>query len=219
MSQRERRAALLQLAALVVAVGALFAVVALTGDLSAARLRDAIHGWGVLAPLAFVVVSAALTVACFPGPLLAAASGLLFGTALGTATAIVAATVGASAAFLVARRFGAGAVEQLSGKRLHAAQGWIERRGFLAVLYARILPAVPFSLVNYAAGLTRIRLATFAGATAIGCAPRAFAYAALGGNIDNLDSPEAIAAVVVLVIMGAAGLVLVARDVRAGRAR
>jgi len=46
--------------------------------------------------------------------------------------------------------------------------------------------------VNYVAGLTRVRLAAFAGATAIGMAPRSFAYAALGGSLDDLDSPVAI---------------------------
>ncbi len=159
-----------------------------------------------------MVVSAGLTVALFPGPLLAGACGLLFGTAVGTPTAIVAATVGASAAFSVSRRFGAGAVDELSGHRVRVVQDWIAQRGFLAVLYARILPAMPFHLVNYAAGLTRVRLRVFAAATAIGCAPRAFAWVALGGNLSDLGSPEAIAAFAVLVAMGLGGLVVASRD-------
>jgi uncharacterized membrane protein YdjX (TVP38/TMEM64 family) len=158
------------------------------------------------------VVSAGLTVALFPGPLLAGACGLLFGTAVGTPTAIVAATVGASAAFCVSRRFGADAVDELSGHRVRVVQDWIAQRGFLAVLYARILPAMPFNLVNYAAGLTRVRLLVFAAATAIGCAPRAFAWVALGGNLTNLRSPEAIAAFAVLIAMGFGGLVVASRD-------
>lgn len=169
-------------------------------------MRDAVEDAGVLAPLAFVAVSSLLTVALFPGPLLAGASGLLFGTALGTPTAIVAATLGASLAFSISRRFGAGAVDELSGHRMRVVQDWIASRGFLAVLYARILPAMPYSLVNYAAGLTRVRLLVFAAATAIGCAPRAFAYVALGGSLDDLGSPEAIVAFAVLVVMGIGGM-------------
>jgi uncharacterized membrane protein YdjX (TVP38/TMEM64 family) len=178
------------------------------GRPSAQGVRDWVEGAGVAAPLVFVALSAALTCALFPGPLLAGASGLLFGTALGTPTAIAAATVGASAAFLISRRVGARAVDDLSGHRLRAIQEWIAARGFLAVLYARILPAMPYSLVNYAAGLTRVPLAVFAGATAIGCAPRAFAYAALGGSLDDLGSPEALVALGVLVGMAAGGLLL-----------
>jgi uncharacterized membrane protein YdjX (TVP38/TMEM64 family) len=204
VSPRERRAAL-RLVWLALTVGTLFSAVALSGGLSSERLRDALDGAGWIGPFAFVLVSGALTVACVPGPLLAGASGLLFGTALGTPTAIVAATVGACAAFAISRRFGAGAVDELSGHRVRAIQDWIAARGFLAVLYARILPALPYSLVNYAAGLTRVPLAVFAVATAIGCAPRAFAYAALGGNLDDLGSPQALIALGVLIAMAAAG--------------
>jgi len=81
----------------------------------------------------------------------------------------------------------------------------IEGRGFLAVLYARIVPGAPFALISYAAGLTRIRLRDFAGATAIGALPRAFAYAALGGSIGNYSSPQALVAIGVLVAMGVGG--------------
>ena len=54
----------------------------------------------------------------------------------------------------------------------------------------------------------------FAAATALGAAPRAFAYTALGGSLGNLRSPEAAVAVAVLVVMGTAGLVLLYRERR-----
>ena len=75
----------------------------------------------------------------------------------------------------------------------------------------------PYSVVNYAAGLTRVPLATFALATAIGCAPRAFAYTALGGNLGSLGSPAAIVAYAVLVAMGVGGVAIALRDTRARR--
>jgi len=194
-----------RLALLASAVGGAFAILALSGAVSSERVRDWAEGFGPLAPLGFVAISALLTCALFPGPLLAVASGLLFGVALGTPVAIVAATLGATLAFLISRRFGASAVEELSGQRLRGWQLWIERRGFLAVLYARIAPGVPYNLVNYAAGLTRVRLGAFVAATAIGISPRAFAYVALGGSLGNLGSPESIAAVVVLAAMALGG--------------
>jgi uncharacterized membrane protein YdjX (TVP38/TMEM64 family) len=212
--RHERRLALLRLGSLAVVVAALFAAVALTGDLSADRVRDAAREAGPLAPLAFVAISSLLTVAMFPGPLLSGASGLLFGTALGTPVSIVAATLGASLAFSLSRRFGARSVDELSGRRVRVVQDFIAQRGFLAVLYARILPAMPYNVVNYAAGLTRVPLLTFAAATAIGCAPRAFAYTALGGNLSNLGSPAAIVAFAVLIVMGVGGMLVAARDVR-----
>jgi uncharacterized membrane protein YdjX (TVP38/TMEM64 family) len=205
LSGLSARAARLRLVALGLLVGSLFALVALSGSLSSDRVRDWIEPFGIAAPLIFIPVSACLTVALFPGPLLAGASGLLFGTALGFPISVISATLGASLAFSLSRHVGASPVERLAGQRLTGIKSWIEKRGFLSVLYLRIAPGVPYNLVNYAAGLTRIPLRTFALATAIGCAPRAFAYTALGGNLDNLTSPEALIAFAVLVVMAVAG--------------
>jgi uncharacterized membrane protein YdjX (TVP38/TMEM64 family) len=202
----------LRLLVLAALVAGLFAAVALSGSISASRVQHAVHRAGVLAPLAFIVLSSLLTVACFPGPVLAAASGVLFGTALGTPISIVAAVTGAVLAFGVARRFGAGAVEELSGERLDALQAAIEARGFVAVFVCRVAPAMPYTLVNYAAGLSRVRLRDFILATAIGASPRAFAYTALGGHIGDLSSPTAVVAFAVLVAMGLIGSAMVLRD-------
>jgi uncharacterized membrane protein YdjX (TVP38/TMEM64 family) len=188
--------------------------VASTGSLSAGRVRDWMDGYGAAGPLVFIVISAVLTPCLFPGPLLAGASGLLFGTWLGTPISIAAATLGAVLAFSLARRLAHDAVEDLQGPRLAALRAWVGRRGFLSILYARIAPGIPYNLVNYAAGLSPVRLRAFTAATALGCAPRAFAYTALGGSLDDLGSPEAIAALVVLVVMALGGLVLARRDLR-----
>lgn len=204
-----------RVAAFVVLLGAVFLAVASSGGLSSDRVRDAIDPLGATAVPAFIAISALLTCALFPGPLLAGASGLLFGTALGTPVSVASATLGAVIAFSIARFFAHDAVQTLTPERVRPLQGWIERRGFWAVLYARIAPGVPYSLVNYVAGLTRVSLPAFAAATAIGVAPRAFAYTALGGSLDNLGSPEAIVAYAALVVMALAGLVLL----RAERAR
>jgi uncharacterized membrane protein YdjX (TVP38/TMEM64 family) len=190
--------------------------VASTGKLSSDRVRDWMDGYGAAGPFVFIAVSAALTPCLFPGPLLAGASGLLFGTWLGTPISIVSATLGAVLAFSLARWIAHDAVERFepAHPRLRALRAWIGRRGFLSILYARIAPGVPYNLVNYAAGLSPVALRTFAAATAIGCAPRAFAYTALGGSLDDLGSPEAIAAFVVLVVMAVVGALAARRDLR-----
>lgn len=212
-----RSAARRRVAALAFAVAAVFVFVASSGSLSSDRVRDFIDPLGAAAVPAFIVCSALLTCALFPGPLLAGASGLLFGTALGTPVAIASATLGAVLAFSIARFAAHDAVQALAGTRLAPLQEWIGRRGFWAVLYARITPGVPYSLLNYAAGLTRIGLPAFTAATAIGVAPRAFAYTALGGSLDDLASPEAIIAIVALVVMALTGFVLLRGERRRNR--
>jgi uncharacterized membrane protein YdjX (TVP38/TMEM64 family) len=203
----------IRLAALALIVAGCFVLVSTTGDLSAERVRGWVDGYGAAGPLVFIAVSSLLTVALFPGPLLAGASGLLFGTALGTPVSIISATLGATLAFCLARFLAHDAVEELAPPRVMRLRGWIGQRGFLSVLYARIAPGLPYTLVNYAAGLAPIRLRDFVLATAIGCAPRAFAYTALGGSIGNLHKPEAVIALVVLVVMAVVGLWLARREV------
>lgn len=70
---------------------------------------------------------------------------------------------------------------------------------------------MPFTAVNYAAGLTRVPLATFLAVTAVAVSPRAFAYAALGGSLDDLGRPEALVAIGVLIAMAVGGLLLLRR--------
>jgi uncharacterized membrane protein YdjX (TVP38/TMEM64 family) len=179
-------------------------------------VRGWIDGYGVAGPLVFIAVSALLTVCLFPGPLLSGASGLLFGTALGTPVSICAATLGATLAFSISRWVAHDAVEELQGPRLRLLRAWVGRRGFVSILYARIAPGIPYNLVNYAAGLSPVALRAFVAATAIGCAPRAFAYTSLGGSFGDLGSPETVIAIAVLVGMAAVGLVLVRRETRNG---
>jgi uncharacterized membrane protein YdjX (TVP38/TMEM64 family) len=207
----------LRLLSLALLVGGAFLVVALSGSVSADGVRDRVDSLGAAGPLLFIPISACLTVALFPGPLLAGASGLLFGTALGTPVSIVSATLGATLAFGLARWWAHDAVAELAGPRVNGLRAWVARRGFLSVLYARIAPGVPYSLVNYAAGLTPILLRSFVVATAIGVTPRAFAYTALGGSLGDLGSPEAIVAIVLLVVMALGGAAFAVRDARRAR--
>jgi uncharacterized membrane protein YdjX (TVP38/TMEM64 family) len=184
----------------------------LSGSISTHRVRDWMDGFGIAGPLVFIAVSSALTVVLFPGPVLSGASGLLFGTALGTPVSIVAATCGAALAFSVSRWWAHDAVAQHA--RLAGLRAWVGARGFESVLLARIAPGIPYNLVNYAAGLTPIGLGVFVAATALGVAPRAFAYTALGGSIGNLGSTVAIVAYCLLVVEGAVGIWLMRRGYR-----
>jgi uncharacterized membrane protein YdjX (TVP38/TMEM64 family) len=207
----------LRLVVLLVGVGAAATLVFVAVARSPETVREWVDGYGVAGPLVFIPVAAILSCAFFPGPLLAGASGLLFGTALGTPVAIASGTAAAALAYTLSRHGGRPMVEEAGGPRILRLREWVERRGFLAVLYARIAPGMPFTVVNYTVGLTRIPLPVFLAATAIGIAPRAFAYSALGGSLDDLGSPEAIVALCVLVGMAVTGLGLIARERRRAR--
>jgi uncharacterized membrane protein YdjX (TVP38/TMEM64 family) len=93
----------------------------------------------------------------------------------------------------------------------------VERRGFWTVLYVRLVPGVPFNMLNYAAGLTRLRAREIFAGTGLGFAPRTFAYAAVGGSLANLHSTEARVAMGVGVAMAVVGALLARRQIAAER--
>jgi uncharacterized membrane protein YdjX (TVP38/TMEM64 family) len=208
----------LRLSMLALALASLFALLALSGSLSPERVEDWVDSFGAVAPVAFIVGAALCTCMMFPGPILAGAAGLLFGTALGTPIALCSATLGASLACAIGRFVAGDAVQELGGPRLRALAAWVGRRGFLSVLYARIAPGIPFNLVSYACGLTTIAIPV-AAATVVGAAPRTFAYVALGGSFGDFSSPEALIAIAIILVMGIGGLVLVRRDLLRERPR
>jgi uncharacterized membrane protein YdjX (TVP38/TMEM64 family) len=209
------RRRLLALAAGLVAV---FVVVLAAVGRDPEQLRRDVDAAGAWAPVAYVALTAGLTMAFFPFPVVAAAGGLLFGVAAGTALAVTGEVLGACGAFLVARRLGARAVTEIAGARVRRLIEAVSRRGFVAVLYARIIPGMPRHPANYAFGVTAVGFLAFVTATTIGTAPRAFAYAALGGTLGNLDSAESFVAIGLLVAMGLLGVGLLLRERRRARA-
>ncbi len=206
------REALVRVVAFALGLATVFVAVLVLVARSPEEIQRAADGAGAWAPIAFVALAVALTLAFFPFPLVAAAAGVLFGTLEGTLLSIAGGTLGAMLAFLIARYAAHDAVQSLAGERLRRVQEAVARRGFVAVLYARIFPGVPRDVANYVFGVTHVGFAAFAAATLIGIAPRAFAYTALGGSLGNFDSTESIVAIATLVAMGVLGLVLVRRD-------
>jgi len=119
---------------------------------------------GVLGPLAFMAGYVLATVAMVPGSLLTLAGGALFGVVRGTAFVFVAATIGAIAAFLIARYAARNAVVRRLGghPRFRALDAAIAREGRKIVLLIRLSPLFPFNVTNYAVGLTSISLRDYA---------------------------------------------------------
>ncbi len=174
---------------------------ALSGGFGEDGVTRLVEEAGVAGPVVFVVLYTLLTVLLFPGSVLTLAAGVLFGVAAGTALTVVGATIGATLAFLVARRLGRAQVEQVAGRRAVALDRWLAGHGISAVLLLRLVPLVPFNLLNYAAGVTGVRLRDYVLGTFVGIIPGTFAYAALGGTLNNPRSPEFLGAVALVVVL------------------
>jgi uncharacterized membrane protein YdjX (TVP38/TMEM64 family) len=213
-----RRIALRRMAIYGALVGAVFLAAAVTGSLpSPEEVRDYGEELGDFAYVAFVPL---FVVANFiiTWPILAGAAGLLFGTATGTPLALAGVTGAALAQMFVARRLAAGHHGSLLPRRTRAVEDFLTRHGAVAVLESRIVPLLPYGIVNYSAGLTRLRFRDMAAGTVVGAAPKVFAYTALGGSLTNLRSPEAIVAVALLATLALAGALFVRHQIAIGRA-
>ena len=118
-----------------------------------------VDGLGVWAPIVFIAGYAIAVVAFVPGSILTLAAGAIFGIAEGTLYVMIAATLGASGAFLVARYLARPWVERrLEGnERFAAIDDAVGESGRWIVFLLRLSPLFPFNLLNYALGLTRVR--------------------------------------------------------------
>jgi uncharacterized membrane protein YdjX (TVP38/TMEM64 family) len=164
-------------------VAALAAVVVLArlggGYLPAfARWVDSLGVWG---PAVFVLGYALASVAFVPGSVLTLAAGAIFGIAEGVVVVFIAAVLGSSAAFLVARYLARGAIERrLAGNaRFAAIDRAIGAQGRKIVFLLRLSPVFPFNLLNYALGLTQVRFTDYLLAS-IGMLPGTLLYVYYG---------------------------------------
>jgi len=144
----------------------------------------ALEAWvkeaGPAGPILFMAIYALGTVFFLPGSVLTLAGGALFGPVLGTLYNLTGATLGATLAFLVARYLASAWVEQKTGGRLKRLKEGVEGEGWRFVAFVRLVPLFPFNLLNYAFGLTRIKLSHYIIASYLCMLPGAIAYTYLG---------------------------------------
>lgn len=143
------------IAALVIAGGRVAAVLP--------RLAEWVSAQGAAAPLLFGVAYIIATVLFVPGSVLTLAAGALFGLWRGTLIVLVSASAGATAAFLIARYLVRARVAARVGRdaRFAGIDRAIGASGLKIVMLLRLSPVVPFNLLNYALGITSVRIRDF----------------------------------------------------------
>jgi len=146
----------------------------------AAALEAWVRDAGPVAPLLFILIYALAAVLFLPGSVLTLAGGALFGPVLGTFYNLTGATLGATLAFLIARYLASDWVANKTGGRVKQLINGVEGEGWRFVAFVRLVPLFPFNLLNYALGLTRLRLLHYIIATYIFMLPGAIAYTYLG---------------------------------------
>tara|TARA_B100001758_G_C18401138_1_gene609076 strand:- start:1026 stop:1688 length:663 start_codon:yes stop_codon:yes gene_type:complete len=150
-------------------------------DFNSENIKNYLDSFGNLAPLVFILIYAIATVFFLPGLILTILAGVLFGPLFGTIYSIIGATIGATLAFLSARTIAEEKVEKMiEGKKLDYLKKSVEDEGWKFVAYTRLVPLFPFNLLNYAFGLTKIKLIDYIWSSFIFMLPGTFAYVYLG---------------------------------------
>ena len=149
-------------------------------SIDSAMLEAWITQFGPWAPIVFICAYILATVLFLPGLLFTLAGGALFGPYLGTLYTLVGATVGATICFLIARYVLAEWIAGRTPARVQRVIEGVEAEGWRFVAMTRLIPFIPFNALNYALGLTRIRLVAYVAASVVFMAPGAAAYAYLG---------------------------------------
>jgi uncharacterized membrane protein YdjX (TVP38/TMEM64 family) len=152
--------------------------------------RDALRAYvevhRVLAPVVFALIYIGVVALSLPlATPLSLLAGYLFGKVFGTFIVVVAATLGATLIFIIARYF----FREFFEEKIRVYRGGLSEIGtFSDVLIARLVPAVPFSLINIVSGLTRVSLRSYILATFIGIIPFSFVYVYAGQRLGEIHS-------------------------------
>ena len=165
-----------------------------------------LSGLGPWAPLAYIGLWVVLPVFFFPVPVLALAGGLFFDLFRGSLYTFIGAMLNCSLMFLLARCFGREQVKSLVRRKLSPQwQARLEtaggRQGFLLLIILRLIPAVPYNLINYTFGLTEMSFTAYLLGSAMGIIPGTLAFINIGDKALDMKSPSFWFAILLLLFL------------------
>lgn len=167
-----------------VALAAIFLLPVTTWAL---RLVEAIRGSGVMGVALFAIAYVAATVLLLPGSILTAGAGFAYGPLRGTLLVSPVSVLAATSAFLLGRTVLRDWIARRTrgNPRYAAIDEAVGESGFKIVLLLRLSPLVPFNLLNYALGFTRVSARDYIVASALGMLPGTVLYVYLGSVVTS----------------------------------
>ena len=141
---------------------------------------DWIATLGYLAPIFFLILYCLASLLFLPTLVLTFAGGALFGPVLGTLVNLLGATLGAASAFCISRFIISGACTAQKQRRLGPLMLGVEQRGWQFVAFLRLIPILPFHLVNYGLGVTNIKFSHYLITTVIFLIPAELVFTYCG---------------------------------------
>lgn len=161
-----------------------------------------VRGRGLAGELLFLGMGAVTTAIGLPRQIVAFLGGYAFDWLLGTALALLAATLGCALAFGYARVLGRGLVTARLPGLVRRLDAFLDRQPFFMALLIRLLPVGHNLSTNLAAGVSRVRVLPFVAGSALGYLPQTLVFALAGSGV-NLDPAWRLGSAVVLFLVSA----------------
>jgi uncharacterized membrane protein YdjX (TVP38/TMEM64 family) len=152
------------------------------GGIEIDKIQSWLRNWGIWAPIAYVLLYVVATLLVLPSTALNLTGGALFGPWLGTLWTSLGAILAAIAAFAFARTIGRDAIAQRLSGRWQSMDAEIKQGGRYYMFAIRLVPIMPYGLVNLAAGLTSIRFWDYLLGTTLGTVPSVLPFVLLGSS-------------------------------------
>jgi uncharacterized membrane protein YdjX (TVP38/TMEM64 family) len=155
---------------------------------AAFKLKEYVKSHYLESVLIFIGVYMVLNVWFPAAGVLTLLGGFLYGPALGTFFVESAAVLGAALTFEISRYIARGWIQKKWITHIQGFNRELSRRGYIYLLFVRLFPLVPYILVNFLSGLTKVRLWTFLWTTALGSLPGIVIFCYFGHQLLNIKS-------------------------------
>ncbi|HEY5649624.1 MAG TPA: TVP38/TMEM64 family protein [Nitrospiria bacterium] len=165
-------------------------------------IEAGVKSFGPLAPLVFLLIYAIGPTFFFPSWVLTVVGGLCFGMKWGFVLTLIGATTGGTIAFFVARYLGRDFVKRFLKGRYKKMDDRVGFHGFEVVFFLRLIPLVPFDVLDYIAGVSKINWRSYILATFLGIMPGTFVYVYMGTTIKDILSWQFAVAAGLLILLG-----------------
>lgn len=178
-------------------------------NLNPVSIRDYIQSFGKLSVLVYVLAYTLNTISVFP-PIapLSLTAGLAFGAVWGAIYLMLSALIGTSITFMLSRFFVRDLIEKILKGKLKNLDEKLQRNGFFTILFFRVIPLVPYEILNYAPGLSKIKFKDYFFATLLGLIPGVVIAAFFGGSLGEISSLKDIFTLKFLIAIGLMVLVI-----------
>lgn len=154
----------------------------LLGGIEATQIQAWLKSVGIWAPIAYIALYVVATVLVLPSTALNLTGGAIFGPWLGTVWTSLGAIIAAIVAFAFTRTVGREAIAKRLAGRWQAMDAQMRQGGLFYMFAIRLVPIMPYGLVNFAAGLTSISFKDYLLGTVIGTVPSVLPFVLLGSS-------------------------------------